>query len=1368
MAYANKYLFRFASAAGKDISIYVQQDGFTGTVTQRPLGQAPVLKKEKNGPVCGTSLTFYPECHVDQEFAEFYTSDPKEYKVRVLIGSTVTWEGYVTPELYAEPDIAPPYDVEVVATDGLGELKLHEYEAQGLQTLRAQLVYLLGLTGLGTTVYISSELSVTAQSVVSAGGLLDGVKVNLDYMEGESCYDVLTAILDTLHAEIMHHRGAWLVSRETDLTITGGKVEYYNTAGTKSTFANSVKTEGKMGVADMWPVGKLTTRVEPAKNQITVQAPWHPATAIANPYMTSDTGWTKLNGTTYDSTVKAYKLPYTSVGEPAYITQDIALGGMNTSMAASIRFVGYAGHIDGYAGIAAQYTTGGTTYSLVQNRNGDLEWKAGGQSDMFVWKSPVGAVDGDRNNAGSFDFTIPAFYRNSTFPAGTLKLVIWGNAAYICGASLDVVVPYGWQDVLTLTNDARGAGDTAEIFIGKETTAISNYKAFLQGIALTATGSNLCTSWSDKRWSNLDFLALTSRGYALSVAAPRLNSTGTLQVPNLTYIPLVIAEGSINFWLREWTWNLLEDELEIDAISLPSATLTVSDETVEAMGGTAQSSTSSGSTGGGGGTGSGHTHDNKEVLDGITAEKVEGWDDAAEKAHTHSNKVLLDSYTQTEANLASAVSQKHTHSNRDAIDLFRYDASNNLVYLGDANNPINFAAYGDVAAGGNGGGGTGGGGVLYKLNDIYHNDSSVLRADGTVKQAGDALVYNSTLGKWVAAAVGSGSGTVTQVKVGSTAYNPVDGVVTLPAYPSYSLPTASANTLGGIKIGASVTGKNYAVQLDANNKAYVNVPWENTTYNDATTSAHGLMTAAMVTKLNGIATGATAVSSSTVLGWGFVKSVASKTPDSSGNVALSASDVKAIGVGDGSNINWTNAASLQGNRLTGYADTSTSGRWTSYATILQFSNVANPIPGTSQHWLTQIWSGTEEQLGIRWRTNTGAWSSMKTIYHSGNLTASTIAGWGFAYSTALNSYLPLSGGTMTGDITLPSEQSNWNFSVGDSKVRLITSRGTAATGAPGTYYGGLSAISGYVGFQLVVGGGGGEDLKFRKLQDNGTWHAWNTIYHSGNANNTSTAWACSTLAMGNTLTMSGDEVLFAASTNLYINRGLQTRTVDFFGTSVRFRNTGNVGIGTTDPVYKLDLVGSSRFVGDMIANNSYVSIGHSVYNTGGLAATLMFNGFTATSPNFRCGKINYYANSYSYFQKIEFASRNDSGDTALAWIDASGNFTAIGEVSAGSDRRWKDNIDYSINGVEVIKALRPATWDWKEGHGDGKSAGLIAQDVMGVLPYAVKGSEEAGYTLNYNTVLGFSVKAIQEHESEIDRLRWRVTELESEIKRLRS
>lgn len=47
-----------------------------------------------------------------------------------------------------------------------------------------------------------------------------------------------------------------------------------------------------------------------------------------------------------------------------------------------------------------------------------------------------------------------------------------------------------------------------------------------------------------------------------------------------------------------------------------------------------------------------------------------------------------------------------------------------------------------------------------------------------------------------------------------------------------SIPQASSSALGGIKIGYSDNGRNYAVELNSSGKAYVNVPWtdNNTTY----------------------------------------------------------------------------------------------------------------------------------------------------------------------------------------------------------------------------------------------------------------------------------------------------------------------------------------------------------------------------------------------------------------------------------------------------------------------------------------------------------------------------------------------------------
>ena len=86
----------------------------------------------------------------------------------------------------------------------------------------------------------------------------------------------------------------------------------------------------------------------------------------------------------------------------------------------------------------------------------------------------------------------------------------------------------------------------------------------------------------------------------------------------------------------------------------------------------------------------------------------------------------------------------------------------------------------------------------------------------------------------------------------------------------YELPLASANTCGGIKIDYQQNGKNYPVQINDQEQAYVSVPWtdNNTTYAAATASVLGLVkkgaavapaatgadAAALVTKINELLT----------------------------------------------------------------------------------------------------------------------------------------------------------------------------------------------------------------------------------------------------------------------------------------------------------------------------------------------------------------------------------------------------------------------------------------------------------------------------------------------------------------------------------
>ena len=107
-----------------------------------------------------------------------------------------------------------------------------------------------------------------------------------------------------------------------------------------------------------------------------------------------------------------------------------------------------------------------------------------------------------------------------------------------------------------------------------------------------------------------------------------------------------------------------------------------------------------------------------------------------------------------------------TSSSGGGDSFFQLDESGNVTLKPQYSN---LWVPGWLAAGGIGEGGEGGVSFLRQLSDVYHDNSGILRADGTGAQPGDALVYNSEHG-WVASLVesgGGGTGTVTSVTLTS-------------------------------------------------------------------------------------------------------------------------------------------------------------------------------------------------------------------------------------------------------------------------------------------------------------------------------------------------------------------------------------------------------------------------------------------------------------------------------------------------------------------------------------------------------------------------------------------------------------------------
>ena len=600
--YGVLYVFRFESANKTNIEIQVLKKDYSGARTYRSLGRAPILKREKSGCVHGSSLELYAECQVDGEFASLYTSSADEYKVEVykideFLGDTFqrrVWTGFVSPELYSEPDIAPPYDVQIIATDGLGELKNYVFEARGLHSVQDHLEYMLGHTGL------SQEFNVVSFMAGDSGTVpIMDVTVSLDHMAGECCYDVLKAVLDSFHAEIACQDGYWMIWRETDLVNLTSQIE--------------VAEFGSQTKADWWPVGQLSTVIEPAKKRVTVisedaykdnvfkDVPFH------------------ADGATYDSEEKAFILPTagTSVLKTLRFGAEV---GYKLSLTVTARNIGSGDEgqpIGIKVKIEGRSPTVGDTFWLRERTDGKTSWTNTEGVIEKMLEAP--AASDSAKDAQTIALELPLYsYSNRAYHYATsVEVTIFNvdgdypiHVYDVTLSKLDQVK--GYKAVLEIDNGAREEADEATLIIADDDRIPAAADIFMNGIALNAAESPI-SSWASGRLAAMGYLAFMSRDYALSVALPRMKVQGVLNVPDSALItPVLFLRDNTYYFPETYDYDLLNDELSVSLVSIPTAQIEVVSEEVTEVVDPFQSrpgssagggSSSGGSSGGGGGSG---------------------------------------------------------------------------------------------------------------------------------------------------------------------------------------------------------------------------------------------------------------------------------------------------------------------------------------------------------------------------------------------------------------------------------------------------------------------------------------------------------------------------------------------------------------------------------------------------------------------------------------------------------------------------------------------------------------------------------------------------------------------------------------------
>lgn len=130
---------------------------------------------------------------------------------------------------------------------------------------------------------------------------------------------------------------------------------------------------------------------------------------------------------------------------------------------------------------------------------------------------------------------------------------------------------------------------------------------------------------------------------------------------------------------------------------------------------------------------------------------------------------------------------------------------------------------------------------------------------------------------------------------------------------------------------------------------------------------------------------------------------------------------------------------------------------------------------------------------------------------------------------------------------------------------------------------------------------------------------------------------------------------------------------------------------------------------------------------------------------------------------IDFhASDTDTGDNACrldgtaGQLTLTGSFTASGNITAYSDERIKNDIQVIDNALSKVQQLSGYTFERTDIDAP-RQTGVIAQEVLQVLPEAVHSDDDGILSIAYGNMVGLLIEAIKEQQEQINDMKKEIT-----------
>jgi hypothetical protein len=221
------------------------------------------------------------------------------------------------------------------------------------------------------------------------------------------------------------------------------------------------------------------------------------------------------------------------------------------------------------------------------------------------------------------------------------------------------------------------------------------------------------------------------------------------------------------------------------------------------------------------------------------------------------------------------------------------------------------------------------------------------------------------------------------------------------------------------------------------------------------------------------------------------------------------------------------------------------------------------------------------------------------------------------------------------------------------------------------------------------------------------------------------------------------------------------------GGDIVFTGGSNVGIGMTGPGNRLGVSAaqgttfSSAIIGVRPSATTdttgltTISMGTSTVNNYGVTLNAWRFG-TDGNPKFA---LKLHNNSSGGVTALVADSSGQIGigqNSPGYKLDVSGTIRATGDVIAYSDARVKDNVQTIENALDKVTKLRGVSYTRNDVEDKTTKIGVIAQEVLEVLPEVVQQDDEGKYSVAYGNMVGLLIESIKELKAEVDELKSRL------------